>query len=65
MFRYPRRSRQVPNYLNDYALTARDETSDFVNQIDFSFMVDTPRSYEDATNREDPSNWKILMHTEI
>ena len=65
MSRYPRRNRQVPNYLHDYDLTDRDETSDFVNHIDFCYMLDTPQSYEDATNHEDASKWKIAMDTEI
>ena len=63
--RYPKRNRQVPNYLNDYDLTSVDETSDSVNHIDFCYMLDVSQSYEDATNCEDSSKLKIAMDAEI
>ena len=66
--RYPSRNRQPPSYLEEYDCTdspAPNDTDDYVNCIDYCYMLSAPKSYGEAVNCNDSELWKAAMDEEI
>ena len=59
----PTRARQPPNYLREYAVG--EESTDFVNAVDYCYLIKIPQSYHEAVTGPESTEWTEAMDNEF
>ena len=57
------RNRNPPSYLANYV--SNIENGDFINNVDFCYVLNVPNSFEEAMQSDDKLKWQLAMDAEI